>query len=318
MKKDITQPEFQNFNGLDMRFPQVIDSSFLAEISDCPTKAFREYCLGLKGESIHLHAGACFAKALEVIRKSYYEEGKREDDCMEAGFRTFISEWGDFEPPEFGSGSQKTFDRMWNAVEFYFSEYPLASDPIKPYVFENKKTGIEYTFSVPLPLENPDTGDQLVFGGRLDMLGYYKDTLALIDEKTASALGESWVKQWKMRGQFMGYVWALHQYDIKVHTCLIRGVGILKTKFTTIQALQTYPIHMINRWYNIQIQKLNHFIQFYKHAKINQTDEYFPMSFSGACSQYGGCHWADVCRSPRPMTWYDEYEQRFWNPLENT
>ncbi len=57
-----------------------------------------------------------------------------------------IKFWGDFEEPE---GHAKDFVNMWGAVEYYFAEYPLETDPIQPFLSEDGSYGIEYTFAVP-------------------------------------------------------------------------------------------------------------------------------------------------------------------------
>ena len=75
---------------------------------------------------------------------------------------------------------------MWQAVEFYFEEYPLDGDSIKPYKFEDGRTGIEFTFGIPIPINHPDSGDPIVLAGRFDLLGYYNDLLAVVDEKTTA------------------------------------------------------------------------------------------------------------------------------------
>ena len=299
----------------------MIDSTILSAFTDCPLKAFREYCLqlGPLTPSIHLHAGGAFARAIEIIRRAWWEKELNKDHCLDEGFKAFTEYWGDFEAPEYGSGSKKTYERMWDAVLYYFNEYPLDTDPIKPYEFPDGQRAIEFTFGIPLPISHPETGDPLIFGGRSDMIGTYNNMLAIIDEKTASALGDSWVKKWKMRGQFFGYVWAAREMGIPVSTAIIRGVSILKTKFNNIQVVETgYSDFMINRWYWHMLWKVEQFVEYfrdYKSSNVRTPEEVFPMAFGEACTNYGGCMFVDLCTSKEPTRWYDSYGTRRWNPL---
>ena len=207
-----------------------MDSTILGAFTDCPLKAYREYCLklGSPTPSIHFHAGGAFARAIEVVRRCRWEQELSFEESLDAAFIEFTNYWGDFEAPDHGTGANKTYERMWQAVEFYFEQYPLDTDPIRPYIFEDGKTGVEFTFGVPLPINHPDTGNPIIFGGRTDLLGYYRDVPCIIDEKTTSSLGQSWTDKWTMRGQFIGYTWAASQSGIHAGMALVRGVSILK------------------------------------------------------------------------------------------
>ena len=305
----------------DPSFPAVIDSTILSAFTDCPLKAYREYFLklGSKYPSIHLHAGGAFARAVEVIRRSRWEEELAINECMQAGFAAFTIYWGEFEAPDVGSGANKTYERMWEAVEEYFDEYPLDTDPIRPYIFPDGKNGIEFTFGIPLPLNHPDTGDPIVFGGRADLLGYYNNAMAIVDEKTTSQLGASWVDQWKMRSQFHGYIWAAQLSGIEVSTALVRGISILKTKFGHAQVVLTFSDFMLERWYQAMYNKVAQMIDLYQLTKDNPEippESIWTMSFGTACSNYGGCMFTDLCTSEDPTIWYGDYAIRNWNPLE--
>ena len=301
------------------KFPEVIDSTMLAAFSNCPLKFYREYCLRLGNPhtSIHLHAGGAFAKAIEVIRRARWEKQLKEQECFLEGFVEFAKFWGDFEVPDFGSGQNKTFERMWQAVEFYFEEYPLDNDSIKPYVFDNGKTGIEFTFGIPLPIDHPDTNNPIVLAGRFDLLGYYKNFLAVVDEKTTSSLGSTWPNQWTMRGQMFTYVWAARQSGLAVRTAIIRGISILKTEFGTLEVYKShYNDQLLDRWELDMIRKVHSMVRLYKQSILgNSGEKEWPMSFSSACTEYGGCHFTDLCTSNNPTVWYGDFGERNWNPL---
>ena len=302
-------------------FPEVIDSTILSTFIDCPLKAFREYCLklGSPTPSIHLHAGGAFAKALEVVRRGRWEEELSFDECLDKAFIAFTDYWGDFEAPDYGTGANKTYERMWQAVEFYFEQHPIDTDSIRPYIFPDGRTGVEFSFGVPLPVNHPETGNPLIYGGRTDLLGYYKEMPAIIDEKTTTSLGDSWMNKWNIRGQFIGYTWGARQSGIECGMALVRGVSILKTKFGNAEVPLTFADHVIDRWLRNMIFKVTQFKSLYELYTENpeQTapEEIFPMNFGDACTAYGGCMFKDLCLSPNPEQWYEDFVYRDWNPL---
>ena len=55
--------------------------------------------------------------------------------------------------------------------------------------------------------------------------------------KRQRQLGDSWARQWELRGQFTGYCWAAREAGIDVNGVLVRGVSILKTKYGSAQAI---------------------------------------------------------------------------------
>ena len=305
------------------KFPEVIDSTIIALFSDCPLKCYREHFLGLSSPvpSIHLHAGGAFAHALEVVRRERWEKDRTFNDCLETAFRAYTRFWGDVEPPKHGTGANKTFERMWQAVEFYFEQYPIDTDPIRPHRFPDGRTGVEFTFGIPLPINHPDTGDPIIYGGRFDLLGYYDNLNAVIDEKTTTALGASWANQWKMRGQMLGYVWAARQSGVDVRHAVIRGIAILKTKFNTLPVIESgYQDYMLDRWYYSMVKKVDRMVRYYNDTQKmlragGNPENPWPMSFSTACTNYGGCAFVDLCTSPKPERWYGDFDIRRWNPL---
>src|SRR3972149_877635 len=106
------------------QFPEVLDSSMLASFKSCP-EMFRKIYLAQwkpKGLSVHLHAGASFAKGLEAARNAFYVEGKPVDTAIQEGLGVLLKTYGSFEcPPD----SAKSAERMAGAYEFYFANYPL-------------------------------------------------------------------------------------------------------------------------------------------------------------------------------------------------
>lgn len=180
-----------------MPFPYFIDNTQRDAFVACPLKWSRQFIRNLAPNmrSVHLHAGGAFARGLEVARRTYYEGHATEDEALCLGFEAIVLEWGD--PQDFAD-EPKNLTRILLAFDEYFREYPLPTDSVKP-MMSNGKAAVEFSFSIPLPINNPDTGEPLLFVGRFDMLGEFNKSLFVVDEKTTVALGQQWAQQWDLK-----------------------------------------------------------------------------------------------------------------------
>lgn len=289
-------------------FPQVVDSTIIDAFRSCPQKAFREYVQHwkTKGSSIHLHAGAAYASGIEAGRKAFYIDGKSLQEAERIGLDVLGEHYGDFECP---ASCAKTRERMMGALDFYFANYPMDTDMATPAVIGGR-SGIEFSFAEPLPVLHPVTGEPLIFSGRADMICDFAGGRYLFDDKTTSQLGQSWSKNWEMRGQFSGYAWAARENGIYVNGVMIRGVSILKTKYDTQQVLTYRSEYEINRWFEQTVKDLNRMIQAWHEG-------YWDFNLGESCNSYGGCKFMDACKSHSPEAWIvNEFEQKVWMPLE--
>lgn len=291
-------------------FPMAIDSTFLSSFRSCPRKAYLTYIEHWKpqNESVHLVAGKAFASGVEAARRAFYVDGHSPQDSCAIGLQALITEYGDFDCPE---DSAKSLTRMCGALEFYFEHYPLGDDGAVP-ILVGGKTGIEFSFAEPLDILHPVTGDPIIYSGRADAVCHYNDGIFVFDEKTASQLGASWSRQWDMRSQFTGYIWAARQSKIDVQGAVVRGVSILKTKYDTQQAITYRSQWEIDRWLEQVHRDIARAIQAWESG-------YWDYSLDHACAEYGGCPMQIVCKSPTPETWLPMYfTQRVWDPLART
>jgi len=292
-------------------FPSVIDSSLMSSFKACPRKFELEYGQHWKpkGQSVHLVAGKAYAEGLEYARRAFYSGGKSPEESLEIGRQALTEAYGDFEcPPD----SAKSLIRTLGALEFYFQNYPLASDVITPAQLPGNKLGIEFSFSEPLDFLHPVTKDPLLYVGRLDMLVSYAGNYYGLDDKTTSQLGASWSKQWDLRSQFTGYSWGIQKSGINLNGFFIRGVSILKTKYDTQQAITYRPQWMIDRWYENLLKSLTRMQQMWEEG-------YFDYNLDHSCDDYGGCPFKRVCLSSNPETWLPgSFEQKVWNPVLRT
>jgi len=294
-------------NDLGDFFPPVIDSTILAAFRSCPRKAFMQYIQHWKpkNESVHLIAGGAFASGLEAARTAYFIEGRDSEEAIQLGHLALLKHYGTFEPPE---GSAKTLERMAGALQFYFERYPMESDYVVPAKFANR-TGIEFSFAVPLPINHPQTGLPLIFAGRADMIADFAGGLYLEDDKTTSQLGASWARQWDLRSQFTAYTWAARQHGIPVVGTIVRGVSILKTKYDTAEAITMRADWEVDRWYEQMLRDVTRMLKCWE-------ESYFDFSLDTACTEYGGCIFQSTCKNKVPEDILELYfQQKVWDPV---
>lgn len=289
-------------------FPHVVDSTIIAAFRSCPQKAQLEFFQHwkLREPSVHLHAGAAFAAGLETARTAFYVDGKSADDSVALGLAALLTHYGDFECP---SDSPKSAERMAGALEFYFYSYPLGHDKAVPMTLPGGRRGIEFSFLEPLDVVHPETGDPILYSGRMDMMVDYEGMQLGEDDKTASQLGASWSRQWDLRSQFTSYVWGAKRAGIKLDGFLVRGVSILKTKYDTLQAITYRPDWQLDRWYEQTQRDVRRTIEAWKEG-------YFDLNLDHACAEYGGCPFKSVCqmREPLPLL-QQQFQRRKWDPV---
>lgn len=292
----------------DKPFPPAVDNTIIETYFACGGKAQMQYVDDWAPQSSHhLHAGACFAKGVEVVRKAYYIEGQSSDDAIAAGVLAAYQAYGMHVPPP---NSNKTFQAVGRAVADYFFQYPLAEDTVQPYTPSGGKAAVEFNFAIPLPINNPDTGEPLFYAGRSDMIGVYNGAIFVVDEKTTSALGQSWERQWDMAGQFTGYSWAAREHGYPVAGAIVRGVSFLKDcRFGHAMVPSPRTSYQIEFWYAELLKKVKRMVDNY----VNNSWEW---SHGAACKVYGGCAFQQVCTSQNKEKVLEVlFTKRRWDPL---
>lgn len=321
-------------------FPEVFDSSIMSDLKSCMAKfdlAHRQDWKG-KGVNVHLHAGGCFAKGCEVTRQAFYmgehdlaqPKGFKDDGmpilewkkthcppgdaayAIEAGMAALLMMYGNFEAPEYGSGNTKTADRMAGAFLFYWDNYPLSNDTAYPVMLPGNKRGIEYSFAHPLPIDHPETGNPIIYAGRLDAILNYAGGHYGFDEKTTTSLGSTWSDKWSLRGQFLGYTWGSRENGMPLQGIVVRGVSILKTKYETQESINKYLDWQVDQWYAELLSWIRNAISAWQVG-------FYTHNYDETCTQYGGCPFKKICLSQDPTPWLETYfEQRHWDPVTRT
>ena len=298
-------------------FPLVFNDSLRAAFVSCPRAAYWEFFQHFKHPSpnIHLHAGKCWASALESMRLAYYGEKRSAEDAYAIGLARLIGEYGDFQAPERGSGASKSLDRMIEAFAYYSQAFPLETDPVQPHYTREGKPMVEFNFALPIDAEDllhPVTGEPILYAGRADMVATYAGSLSIYDDKTTSQLGASWANQWLRRSQFSAYSWAAREYGLPVSQIVIRGIAILKTSINHAQAITVRTPHHVEEWHRQVIRDIRRAIDCY-------NEGYFDVNLSESCSSYGGCMFQQPCMSNNPDPWLEgQFERRIWDPVNRT
>lgn len=304
--------------------PANIDSTMMSAFKSCPRKFFNEFVYGLRppGISIDLHAGGVFAHCLEVVRKEVHINNRSLEEALLRANAAFEIEWGDFEIPDFKKTNKRP-DRVWAAVESYFTQYPPRTDHIQPY-FSNGKPTFEFTFAIPLepavdarrigdqagwPL-HPVSGEPFFYSGRFDMLGEYEGRPVVEDDKT-SGTGHyaNWSEKWDLRSQFIGYTWACQQLGIDVTDVVVRGVGIQMTQISHAEAIKPYSNGLRDRWVEQLRRDLWRLVR-------SWNEGYWDYNLGESCTAYGNCIFIQPCQSTQNEdSWLKTFDVRRWNPL---
>lgn len=292
------------------QFPLVWDNSMRAAFVSCPQKFFWEYMQHYKSlsPSIHLHAGKAWATGLEVARLAYYRDNVPEEVAMAEGLEALIAAYGDFDCPPYVA---KSLPRLIEAFTYYFFAFPLATDPVQPYVGKNGPM-VEFSFALPLDTENllhPETGEPIIFAGRADMVATYAGALSIYDDKTTSALGQSWSAQWDRRSQFSGYTWAAHEMGLNVSQIIVRGIAIKKTSIDHAQAISVRTKQHIIEWHKQITRDI-------RRAMDCWSEGYWDKDLSETCNHYGGCMFRQPCGANDPTPWLESnFRILEWNPV---
>lgn len=188
-------------------------------------------------------------------------------------------------------------------------------------------------FDFELPIVHPDTGINLRYAGRYDMLASDKNgRLYVVDEKTTSRLGDSWVSQWDLDTQMTGYICSVkkayedewvastkgpREFEMPEIMAQIRGISILKNDYGHAEIPIVRPQWMIDRWYMQLHADVSRFVRAYENAKGVGQQAYDMALHSNACSAYNrDCDYKQLCLSPNPERLVTgSYQTAIWNPL---
>jgi PD-(D/E)XK nuclease superfamily len=308
------------------QFPRVLDATMRSAFLLCPHHFFRRHCQGLTHDrpSIHLHFGACLATGLEATRRAYCG-GHSPSESLLIGSEAIIRAWREFEFPASPTRTEanKTLENCLLALNDYMREWPLTTDPIQIH-HHNNEPCIEFSGVLPIPgVMHPETGEELLYCGRFDMIGDYQHSVWGLDDKTtgSSVDTDAWRSQWTLRGQFTGYTWLAQEYGLPLKGFLVRGIQILTASTKLGMAITPRPAWMVREWL-FQLQsdanRMIHYWNRYRQPEFDLAPKIaFPRILDTGCFSYNRpCEHMTLCSSPDPARWESDYDIKFWNPLE--
>jgi PD-(D/E)XK nuclease superfamily len=290
-----------------MNLPVILDSTMLSTYRSCPRKFWAQYVVNARGEdeSVHLHAGAAWADAMEATRIAFFQYGETASSAEDTGKAVLRESWGD--PLKFAAET-KNLKRMTEAFDYYHTQgFPLEDEHAPPASIGGKLM-VECSFAVPLGLRHP-SGEEFIFVGRADCIVQHAGGLWLLDDKTTGgSLGSNWESQWKRRGQFSGYVWALRQQGIDIDGVLVRGLAIQKTQFKHQEVVSPRHEFQVDEWVEQTALNVADMIE-------QWTSDRWRASLGESCTNYGKeCAFMSACLSPHMRDSILAMPRARWNP----
>ena len=287
-------------------FPEAIDNTARLEYAACPTKFYYSNVYGIKpsGKNIHTLFGGALADGLCAYRTSVYRDGLDHETALRDGWQAIVEHWGGEEDPAYGN---KTLTNCLICLEDYMTSFE--ESPLVP-AWVNGQPATEMSFCVPVPgTQHPETGNPILFTGRFDMLAEYNGALYVLDDKTTSQLGNQWMQQWRLSSQLIGYTWACQQYGLKPSGAVVRGASPQAKGNKFLECFNMYSQWLVDRWARQFVRDINNMIEDYQNGV-------WSMNFGGACTEYGGCKFLDICTSRKPERVIEfQYEKDTWSPL---
>jgi hypothetical protein len=304
---------------LETLFPINFSASMLDDLSRCELYWFRKYCQKLTREARNpdLVAGGLFAKACEITRKAYFNEGLSQEEATELGEEHILT-------GETIEDDLKTNERVAFTFVKYWQKYPLDSNIFKPVQLANGTYAIEYPFLFDLGIPHPDIPNQnICFTGKLDgiynVFGGGKATkLVITDEKTCKSVyrikGGKELDILKERnmyitsGQFLSYTWAVRQLvangtintDLKLEELIVNRVPIMKEFEPAFQLTIEMSEWQTNMFGISLMNKIHTLIEKYKYYKEQDFLPFIsftPTLSAGSCNSYARpCSYAIGCQ----------------------
>lgn len=290
-----------------MPFPNIIDSSMRdTYASGCGEKFSNAYIHNLRAPvfNIDLLFGGAFAKGIETTRKEFYILGKPPGEAIAAGMNAALQTWGkDVEVPE---DKPKTASTLLCLLDSYWKEWPIATDRLRPATSD----GIEFSFAIQTGILHPDTGHDIPYVGRFDMLGTFDGMIMPVDEKTTGRSFFNFGKGWSLRGQFIGYVWAARVYRFAAERLLVRGCYVGKYEEAFASVFIEVTDQQIARWHRQLLIDIENMIEDYRRGE-------FDKAYGSSCTMYGRpCEYLPLCEATVREDWLSAYNVvEPWNPL---
>ena len=235
--------------------------------------------------------------------------------------RQLIKDWGyDEQADAVFANTKKEFHRVAEMFIKHFDRFGLATDKVRP-AFLDGKPAVERSFTLELDIKHPDTGDNILYHGRYDMLAEYAGGMWGFDDKTCSQLGATWANQWEFRTQFTGYLYGAKVHGIPLLGMIVRGACFYVSSADFAESITRRQQWQLDQWWDDLHQTVFQMVEYYKRAKEVggapiSAFRLFPARgmFNEHCKSYGGCEMASLCSSNHPQRWLRDFGVRVWDP----
>jgi hypothetical protein len=317
-------------NNLPILFPTTISASSLEDLNKCQMYFFRKHIQHLysRAPNVDLLAGGQVAKACELIRNAFFNDGLSHADAVEVGVEYILS-------AEDTGGVIKSNENVAFCVKKYFQTF--RPDELPACLLADGTHAVEYRFEFDLGIPHPDLPDtNLKFTGRLDYLcekvELTRTSRYVLDEKTCSSISRlpgsktidyaREVAQYRTYGPLLAYHWAARELGVHTTSSLIRRIPIMKEYEPAYQLEIPVTQWQIDSWYKGTYNLLLDMVEKYKSYKRNfpgtkrSPAELFYMSNTNtACMSYGKpCVYAEGCMSKEgELLLAEKYSQRVYD-----
>ena len=239
-----------------MIFPDKISHTQISEFQLCPRKWWYnkvEKVIPPDPVSIHLHFGACWADALDRLRK-----GKSKKEVEELFKKEFICQGHPEKNLVNGLRMIDSFEEKFDIVE------------------SEKFIGID------LPILHPVTGKKIIYTGRLDFMAKDEDGLFIGDDKTMKYANYINNITYEMFPQLLSYIYCLESKGMKLaRKYVIQGWECSFNAHSRYKVFKVEQWHL-EEWYRNTLWIINQMVDAYKKREIVQNWNSC-MSFGAVC-----------------------------------
>lgn len=297
-------------------FPETLDDTMVSAFRSCPMYWYYGYLRNLRPvegkDAIDLVAGGAYAAGLEYARKQFFggSELSRSEIIHQAQL-VAIRHWGD--APLYAD-KPKALPNVLLAIESYFHHWGIHTDPLQPVMFEGKDgkpaPAVEFSFALPIGVDHPVTGQPILYTGKLDMLTLRNGGIWIMDDKTCSGFGPTWLNSWDMRSQFTGYTWAAQESGLSPVGVILRGCAFLPTRTEFMETFTFRPQWRVDEWLEDTRSTIRSMIEAWQIATFRQAQ-------GSACNAFNRpCRFNSLCTTRTPEAWIPgNYQVKVWNPL---
>lgn len=254
-----------------------INSSSLSIMQECSRKADYMLNRGLISES---SSAQDFGTLVHQALADWYlaKPSLRTKEFMVSAWTTRFTEMN-YKPQD----DRKTFDTGLAALIKYAT---LFSDDELEVMMIDGVPCVEYPFDVLL------CGNIRLFG-TIDLIVKNKaGQVFVMDHKTTTTLGESWMNLWKPNHQMSAYVYAAQALGLNCTSALVQGIQVVKTKQEVCRIETHRSFEDLDDFRSTVANEVNRF-------QMNTQMGFHPASSGYTCSGFGACQFLDYCKASK-------------------